>query len=131
MPRVKSGKTTRKWHKKILKLAKGAYGARSRHYAKAAETVERAGNFAYRDRRNKKRDFRRLWIVRINAAARQHGMTYRIFIHGLKAANVTLDRKQLSELAYNDPAAFAQVALLVKASLPAIPPPQVASTSIG
>ena len=118
MPRVKPGKTTRKWHKKILKLAKGTYGARSRRYAKAAETVERAGNFAFRDRRNRKRDFRRLWITRINAATREHGMSYRVFIHGLKAANITLDRKQISELAYNDPAAFSRLADLAKASLP-------------
>lgn len=117
MPRVKPGKTTRRWHKKILKLAKGAFGARSKRFAKAAEQVERSGNFAYRDRRNRKRDFRRLWIVRINAATREHGMNYRSFIHGLKAARVTLDRRQLSELAINNPAAFAKLADLARASL--------------
>ncbi len=119
MPRVKPGKTTRKWHKKILKLAKGTYGSRSRHYAKAAETVQRAGNFAFRDRRNKKRDFRRLWISRINAAVREHGMSYHVFIHGLKAAKIELDRKQLSELAIHDPAAFTKLTDLAKVSLPA------------
>ncbi len=118
MPRVKSGKVTRKWHKKVLKWAKGSYGARSRHYAKAAETVERAGNFAYRDRRNRKRDFRRLWISRINAATREYGMSYHVFMHGLKVAKIELDRKQLSELAFNDPGAFARLAGLAKASLP-------------
>jgi large subunit ribosomal protein L20 len=119
MPRVKPGKTTRRWHKKVLKMAKGAYGARSKRFAMAAITVERAGNFAYRDRRNRKRDFRRLWIERINAAAREFGMNYHTFIHGLKTANVELNRKQLSELAINDPPAFARLAELAKLSRPA------------
>ena len=114
MARVKPGKTTRRWHKKILKLAKGGYGARSKRYATALTHVQRAGNFAWRDRRNKKRDMRRLWIERINAGAREHGMPYHVFIHGLKLAKVDLDRKQLSELAIHDPAAFAKLAELAR-----------------
>jgi large subunit ribosomal protein L20 len=115
MPRVKPGKTTRKWHKKILKLAKGGYGARSKRYATALTHVMRAGNFAWRDRRNKKRDMRRLWIERINAGAREHGLPYHVFIHGLKLAKIELDRKQISELAIHDPAAFAKLVELAKA----------------
>jgi large subunit ribosomal protein L20 len=114
--RVTSGRTTRRWHKKILKLAKGAYGARSKKISMAMPTVQHAGKYAYRDRRAKKREFRRLWIQRLNAAAREHGMPYRAFMHGVKLAGVALDRKQLSELAVNDPAAFAKIAELAKAS---------------
>ncbi len=116
MPRVKPAKTTRRWHKKVLKLAKGGYGARSKRYATALTHVQRAGVFAWRDRRNKKRDMRRLWIERINAGAREHGLPYHTFIHGLKLATVSLDRNQLSELAINDPAAFAKLAELAKAA---------------
>ncbi len=119
MPRVKPSKVTRKWHKKVLKLAKGGFGARSKRYATALTHVQRAGTFAWRDRRNKKRDFRRLWIERINAASREHGLTYGTFIHALRVAKIELDRKQLSELAVNDPAAFTRLAELVKASQPA------------
>jgi len=119
MPRVKSGKTTRKWHKKVLESVSGAYGARSKRFAKAFETMQHAGVYAYRDRRNRKRDFRRLWIQRINAATREHGLNYHLFITGLKAAKVALDRKQLSELAIHDPAVFAKLAELAKASVPA------------
>ena len=119
MARVKSGKTTRKWHKKILKLASGGYGARSKRYATALTHVQRAGNFAFRDRRNKKRDFRRLWIVRVGAAAREHGLSYGALIHGLKTANIGLDRKQLSELAVNDPSAFARLVEVAKSAAPA------------
>ena len=116
MARVKPGKTTRRWHKKILKLAKGGYGARSKRYATALTHVMRAGTFAYRDRRNKKREFRRLWIVRINAAIRAHGVSYGVFMHGLRDAGVSLDRRQLSELAIADPAAFAKLADLAKST---------------
>lgn len=119
MARVKPGVTTRRWHKKVLKLAKGGYGARSKRYATALTHVMRAGTFAYRDRRNKKREFRRLWITRINAAVHAHGLSYGAFIHALKTAGVGLDRRQLSELAIADPAAFAQLADLAKASRPA------------
>ena len=129
MPRVKPGKTTRKWHKKILKLAKGYFGARSRRYGKASEAVERSGNFAFRDRKNRKRDFRRLWISRINAATREHGINYHSFIHGLKVAKVSLDRKQLSELAVNDPNAFARLADLAKSSLPSVSAPAAADSA--
>jgi len=99
-------------------MAKGTYGARSRRYATALVTIMRAGNFAYRDRRNRKRDFRRLWIQRINAASRDQGLNYHTLIHGLKAANINLDRKQLSELAQHDPGAFAKLAEMAKAALP-------------
>lgn len=119
MARVKPAKTTRRWHKKVLKLAKGGYGARHKRFATALTHVQRAGNFAYRDRRNKKREWRRLWIERINAAAREHGLSYGVLIHGLKLANVNLDRKQLSELAIHDTAAFGKLVELAKAARPA------------
>ena len=118
MPRVKPGKVTRKWHKKILRLASGGYGARSKRYATALTHVQRAGTFAWRDRRNKKRDFRKIWIERINAATREHGLTYSGFIHALRVAKIELDRKQLSELAVTEPAAFARLADLAKATQP-------------
>jgi large subunit ribosomal protein L20 len=117
MPRVKPGKTTRKWHKKVHKLAKGNWGRRSKWYGRALETIQRAGNYAFRDRRNKKREFRRLWIVRIGAASRENGISYSALMHGLKAAKIELDRKQLSELAINDPAAFARLAETAKSAL--------------
>ena len=106
MPRVKPGKTTRAWHKKWRKMASGAYGARSKKISAIMSTVQHAGNYAFRDRKNKKRDFRRLWIQRINAGTRGHGLSYSVFINGLRKANVSLDRKSLSELAIHDPAAF-------------------------
>jgi len=118
MPRVKSGKTTRRWHKKVLKLAKGSWGARSKHYSKALETIQHAGNYAYRDRRNRKRDFRKLWIQRINAATREHGLNYSIFMSRLRKAKVAIDRKQLSELAIHDPAAFARLAEMARSAGP-------------
>ena len=96
----------KKRHKRVLKSAKGFRGSRSKLYRIAKETLLRAGNFAYRDRRMKKRTFRRLWIVRINAAARAGGMSYSVFMNGLKKAGVGLDRKQLSELAIRDPETF-------------------------
>jgi large subunit ribosomal protein L20 len=97
----------------MLKHAKGNRGARGKLYRKARETVERGWRFAYRDRKARKRDFRRLWIVRINAAARLHGFSYSTFIAGLKQANIALDRKVLADLAVNDPEAFAQIAAAV------------------
>ncbi len=106
MPRAKGGFKTRRRRKKILSMAKGYYGARSRCYKVAKQAVEHALQYAYRDRRAKKRDFRRLWIIRINAAARQNGLTYGQFIYGLKRAGVGLDRKTLAHIAYSDPAAF-------------------------
>lgn len=114
MPRATSGVISRKRRKKVLKLAKGYWGARSKVYRRAKETVERALKYAYRDRRRRKRDMRRLWIIRINAAARLHGLSYSQFISGLHRANVDLDRKVLSDMAVNDPQAFANLAEQVK-----------------
>ena len=106
MPRVKRGVTARARQKKILKQAKGYYGARSRVYRVAFQAVTKAGQYAYRDRRQKKRQFRQLWIVRINAAARVHGMSYSRFINGLKKASVEIDRKILADIAVYDQNAF-------------------------
>ena len=116
MSRVKGGIKTRRRHKKYLKLAKGYVGGRSKLYRTARETVERAGVYAYRDRRRKKRDFRRLWIVRINAAAKAAGISYSQFMHALKSQGVELDRKALADLAANQPEAFAQLVEQVKAA---------------
>ena len=109
MTRVKRGVTARARHKKVLKLTKGHYGARHRLFKTANESMIHALVYAYRDRRQRKRDFRRLWITRINAASRQHGMSYSKFMHGLKQADVQLDRKILADLAVNDPKAFEAV----------------------
>lgn len=109
MPRVKRGNKRRLKRKKILRRAKGYYLAKSKLYRIAKQQVERSGNFAFRDRRARKRDFRRLWIVRINAAARLHEMSYSTLMHGLKVAGVALDRKLLADLAVRDPEAFGQV----------------------
>jgi large subunit ribosomal protein L20 len=103
MPRVKGGPETRRRHKKILKMAEGHRGARSKHFRSANESVIKALSYAYRDRRNRKRDMRSLWIVRINAAARQHGLSYSQFMHLLHTAHVELDRKILADLAVRDP----------------------------
>ncbi len=117
MARVKRGVTARRRHKKILKLAKGYYGARSRCYRVAKQAVIRAGQYAYRDRKQKKRDFRSLWIVRINAAAREHGLSYSRFMHGLKKAQIDLDRKVLADLAVNDRETFAELAKIASSQL--------------
>jgi large subunit ribosomal protein L20 len=101
----------------MLKMAKGYWGARRRAYKLAQDTVLRGLKFAYRDRRVRKRDFRQLWIARINAAARLHGLSYSTFMHGLKLAQVELDRKTLADLAVRDPEAFGQIAVLAKAQL--------------
>ena len=106
MPRVKRGTRAVQRRKKVLKLAQGYFGARSRLYRTATEAVNRALQYAYRDRRTKKRDFRRLWIVRINAAARSCGLSYSQLMNGLKKEEVGLDRKMLADLAISDPAAF-------------------------
>ena len=106
MPRVKRGVTARKKAKKIMKKAKGYRGTSSRHFKNAKEAVMHAQAYAYRDRRNRKRDFRRLWIARINAAVRAHEMSYSTFMGALKKAGVELDRKSLSELAIHNPSAF-------------------------
>ena len=115
MPRVKRGVPAHKRHKKVLKLTKGHWGARHRLYRTAHESMLHALAYAYRDRRNRKRDFRRLWIQRINAAARIHGLSYSRFINGLSRANITVDRKILAELAVNDMAAFGELAKLAQA----------------
>lgn len=119
MARVKRGVTARARHKKILKKAKGYYGGHSRVLRSAKQAVTRAGQYAYRDRKVRKRDFRGLWIQRINAAAREHGLSYSRFINGLVRAGVALDRKVLAELAVNDQAAFAALAAQAKATLAA------------
>ena len=116
MPRVKRGVTARARHKKILKQAKGYYGARSRVYRVAKQAVIKAGQYAYRDRKQRKRQFRALWIVRINAAARLCGISYSRFINGLNKANVAIDRKVLADLAVRDLDAFAQIAEIAKAN---------------
>jgi large subunit ribosomal protein L20 len=114
MPRVRRGTRKRERRSKILKLAKGYWGARSRNYRTAKEAVERALLYAYRDRRTRKRDFRRLWIIRIKAAAESNGLSYSRFIHGLKELNIELDRKILADLAVNSPQAFLEIAQKVK-----------------
>ncbi len=116
MPRVKRGVTARARHKKILKQAKGYYGARSRVYRVAKQAVIKAGQYAYRDRKQRKRQFRALWIVRINAAARTCGISYSRFINGLSKANVAIDRKVLADLAVRDIEAFAKIAEIAKAN---------------
>ena len=117
MPRVKGGLTTRKWKKKIFKRAKGYRMGKSKLYRHVTEQVDKSLNYAYRDRRVKKRDFRRLWISRINAQARVYGLSYSIFINGLKKANVEIDRKILADLAVNDANAFLHLANIVKEQL--------------
>ena len=119
MARVKRGVQARARHKKVLKQAKGYRGARSRTYKVAKQAVMRAGQYAYRDRRVKKRTFRSLWIVRINAAARENGLTYSKLIAGLKKANIDLDRKVLASLAVNDKEAFSLIAEQSKSNLAA------------
>ena len=117
MSRVKRGVVARRRHKKIMKQAKGYYGARSRVFRVAKQAVIKAGQYAYRDRRNRKRQFRALWIARINAGARANGLSYSRLIAGLKKANVEIDRKVLADLAMNEQQAFAAVVEKAKASL--------------
>ncbi|MEE8418316.1 MAG: 50S ribosomal protein L20 [candidate division Zixibacteria bacterium] len=114
MPRARNKVAAHRRHRKVLKAARGNYGGRSRLYRTARETVQKGLAYAYRDRRNKKRDFRRLWIIRINAAARQNGLTYSVFINNLKKAGVTLNRKLLADIAARDSAAFAELAKLAR-----------------
>ena len=118
MPRVKRGVTARARHKKVMKAAKGYYGARSRVYRVAVQAVTKAGQYAYRDRRQKKkRQFRQLWIARINAAARQNGLSYSRLIDGLKKASIEIDRKILSDIAVHDKLAFTALVEKAKAAL--------------
>ena len=119
MPRVKRGVTAHKRHKKVLKAAKGYYGARSRVFRVAKQAVIKAGQYAYRDRRQRKRQFRALWIQRINAASRECGLSYSKFINGLKKASVEVDRKILADIAVYDKAAFAALAEKAKSALTA------------
>ena len=117
MARVKGALATRKRRKKILKLAKGYWGAKSKHFKMAKEAVMKSGNYAYIGRRQKKRDFRRLWITRINAACLMNGITYSAFINGLKKANINLNRKMLSEIAVADEKAFQELVNQAKSAL--------------
>jgi large subunit ribosomal protein L20 len=117
MPRVKRGVTARARHKKVLDQAKGYRGRRKNVYRIAKEAVMKAGQYAYRDRRQRKRQFRTLWIARINAAAREQGLSYSVFMNGLKKAAIQIDRKVLSDIAIFDKAAFAQIVVQAKASL--------------
>jgi len=117
MPRVKKSVKTRKRRKKVLDAAKGYRGSRSRLYRIAADTVDRARKFSYRDRKAKKRTFRSLWITRINAAARAHDLTYGRLISGLNKAQVEIDRKILAEMAYSDPSGFAKIVEIAKGQL--------------
>ncbi len=115
--RVKAGTVTRRRHKKILKMTEGQWGTRSTLFRRANEAMMKSYWYAYRDRRNRRRDFRRLWIARINAGTRANGLSYSRFIHGLKLANVSLDRKVLADLAVRDAAAFAAVVDIAKKAL--------------
>lgn len=116
MSRVKGGTVTRRRHKKVLKLAKGYYGAKSKIFRPANQQVLKSLAYAYRDRRNRKRDFRKLWITRINAAARNHGLSYSRFISGLKSNGIEINRKMLAELAVNDNEAFSELVSVAKKS---------------
>ena len=119
MPRVKRGTVRRAKRKKLLARAKGFYQTKSKLYRAAKEAVDTAGKYAFVGRKNKKREYRRLWVVRINAAARENGLTYSQLIRGLKATGITLDRKMLADMAVKQSAAFAKVAAQAKAALPA------------
>ena len=117
MARVKGAMMTRKRRKKVLKLAKGYWGAKSRHFKMAKQAVMKSGNYAYIGRKQRKRDFRRLWITRISAACRMNGINYSTFMNGLKKAGITLNRKMLSEIAIADPAGFTALVEKAKAAL--------------
>src|SRR5512143_3009847 len=124
MPRAKSGPKTRHRRKKVLKMAKGYVGGRSRLFPTAVDAVHRAMAYAYRDRRARKRDFRRLWITRINAAAREHGLSYSRLMDALKKAHIELDRKVLADLAVSDPSAFSKIAEMAKSADREAPAPK-------
>ena len=122
MARVKRSVHAKKKHREVLQQAKGYYGSRSRRYKVAKEQLMHSGMYAYRDRRDRKAQFRRLWLARIGAGARQNGMSYSTFIHGLQQAGIEVDRKILADLAVHDPAAFAQLVQAAKDALPAAEP---------
>lgn len=117
MPRVKTGVVRRRRHKKVLKLAKGFYSGRRKHFRKAKEQLERSLYYSFRDRKQKKRDFRKLWIIRINAACRLNGINYSSFMNGIHKGGIELDRKILADMAMNDPKAFSLVVEASKAAL--------------
>ena len=117
MPRVKTGVVRRKRHKRVLKQAKGFFSGRRKHFRKAKEQIEHSMAYAYRDRKQNKREFRKLWIIRINAACRLNDLSYSVFINGLKKAGIELDRKILADMAMNDAAAFSVVVAAAKAAL--------------
>lgn len=117
MPRARAGIVSKKRHKKVIKKAKGYRGRRKNCFRTAVQAVEKAGQYAYRDRRTRKRDMRRLWIARINAGVREHGLIYSQFINGLKLAGIELDRKVLADLAVHEPAAFKDIVEQAKAAL--------------
>jgi large subunit ribosomal protein L20 len=117
MPRVKGGPHVRRRHKKVLKATKGQYGTKHALFRRAHEALMKSRWYAYRDRRSRRRNFRRLWIARINAASRQHGLSYSRFIHGLKLAGVDIDRKMLAEMAVNDGPAFAHLADIARGTI--------------
>ncbi|HEX5670544.1 MAG TPA: 50S ribosomal protein L20 [Sulfuricurvum sp.] len=117
MPRVKTGVVRHRRHKKVLKLARGFYSGRRKHFRKAKEQLERSMVYAFRDRKQKKREFRKLWIIRINAACRLNGMNYSNFMNGLKRANIELDRKILADMAMNDAKAFTALTVKSQAAL--------------
>ena len=117
MPRVKTGVVRHRRHKKVLKLARGFYSGRRKHFRKAKEQLERSMVYAFRDRKQKKREFRKLWIIRINAACRLNGMNYSNFMNGLKRGNIELDRKILADMAMNDAAAFTALTTQAKSAL--------------
>jgi len=119
MPRVKRSTHAKKKRRTVLAQAKGYYGDRSRRYKSAKEQVQHSLQYQYRDRRNKKREIRRLWITRINAGARQNGLSYSVFMNGLKKADIVVDRKILADMAVNDPASFAKLAEVAKATIEA------------
>lgn len=123
MPRSTNGPHTRARRKRVMKQAKGYFGLKKNIFPWAQEAVDRAGQYAYRHRKTRKRDFRSLWIIRLNAAVREHGLTYSRFIQGLHAANIALDRKQLSEMAIHDAVAFKAIVDQARAALPANTPP--------
>jgi large subunit ribosomal protein L20 len=119
MARIKGAVATRKRRKKVLKLAKGYWGSKSKHFKMAKQAVMKSGNYAYISRRLKKRDFRRLWITRISAAAKMNGMNYSVFMNGVKKAGITLNRKMLSEIAISDPQGFTAIAEKAKSAVSA------------
>ncbi len=129
MARVKRGVTTHARHKKVLDASKGFVGRSSTNYRIALQRLEKSLQYAYRDRKVKKREFRSLWIARINAATREHGMIYSKFIQGLKLAGIEMDRKVLAAIAFDDPATFAAIVKQVQAALPAEPAPVEAAAA--